>query len=60
MSLHCIVEPAGALQTGWKLSGKDPRPGDSPEADKPPCGSQEKSKARSKWERSAEKLAKIR
>ena len=44
MSLHSIVEPAGTLQTGWKLSEKDPKKADirNPDAPAP--------KTRSQWE----------
>ncbi len=59
MSLHSIVEPAGTLQTGWKLSGKDPRQTDIRNADDTQQTRAVKAKTRSKWEKSADELAKI-
>ena len=60
MSLHSIVEPAGTLQTGWKLSGRDPKKADirnpepaEPAPEAPPAS------PRSKWELSDRQLREI-
>jgi len=60
MSLHSLVEPAGTLQTGWNLSGNNPRQADIRNADNTAPVPPAKAKARSKWEKSADELAKIR
>jgi len=55
MSLHSIIEPAGTLQTGWKLVPKDGKTADIRNPDKaeenPPVpDADSRSDPRSAWE----------
>ena len=55
MGLHSIIEPAGTLQTGWKLTDKDPAKADIRNKDEvepapEPGPAKRSAKTRSKWE----------
>ena len=59
MGLHSIVEPAGTLQTGWKLTDKDPDNVDIRNKDAAEPVPEPDPETHSKWESSEWKLGEV-